>query len=107
MDATFLAVSRLWEHGESQQTIARRLNLSAGKVRKILVTIGAYETDITRLYRSGMTPEAISQKTGKSLQAVNTHIPYDKGMYGAEYPTKNALKVRKTREKQKGGNKND
>lgn len=56
MDATFLAVSRLWEHGESQQAIARRLNLSAGKVRKILVTLGAYETDITRLYRSGMTP---------------------------------------------------
>lgn len=103
MDATFLAVSRLWEHGESQKTIARQLGLSEGKVRKILVTLGAYETEITRLYRSGMTPEAIAQKTGKSLQAVNTHIPYDKGAYNAEYPTKNALEIRKARAK-KGEN---
>lgn len=103
MDATFLAVSRLWEHGESQKTIARQLGLSEGKVRKILVTLGAYETEITRLYRSGMTPEAIAQQTGKSLQAVNTHISYGKGAYNAEYPTKNALKIRKTRAK-KGEN---
>ena len=99
MDATFLAVSRLWEQGESQKSIARHLNLGEGKVRKILVTIGAYETDITRLYKSGMSPEAIAQHTGKSLHAINTHIPYGKGMYGAEYPTKNALRIRKTRAK--------
>lgn len=107
MDATFLAVSRLWEHGESQKAIAHILNLSEGKVRKILVTLGAYESDITRMFRSGMSPDVIAQRTGKSLHAVNTHIPYDKGMYGAQYPTKNALKIRKTREKQKGENKND
>ena len=101
MDATFLAVSRLWEQGESQKTIARRLNLSAGKVRKILVTIGAYESDITKLYNAGWTPEAIAQHTGKSSQAVNTHIPYEKGIYDAEYPTINALRIRKTRAKQK------
>lgn len=107
MDATFLAVSRLWEQGESQKAIAHSLNLSEGKVRKILVTLGAYESDITRMFRSGMAQDVIAQRTGKSLQAVNTHIPYDKGMYGAQYPTKNALKIRKTREKQKGENKND
>lgn len=101
MDATFLAVSRLWEAGESQKTIASSLNLSGGKVRKILVTLGAYESDITKMYRAGMSPEEIVQRTGKSLQAVNTHIPYEKGVYGAEYPTKNALKIRRTREKQK------
>lgn len=101
MDVTFRSVYRLWDEGESQRTIARRLNISAGKVRKILVTLGAYETNITRLYKSGMTAEAIAQRTGKSIQAVNTHIPYDKGMYGAEYPTKNALKIRNTRAKKK------
>lgn len=101
MDSTFLAVSRLWEHGESLRGIAHRLNLSEGKVRKILVTLGAYETDITRLYSAGMPPEAIAKRTGKSLKAVNAHIPYGKGMYGAEYPTKNAIKIRNTRTKQK------
>lgn len=99
MDATFLAVSRLWEQGESQKAIARRLNIGEGKVRKILVTIGKYETEITRLYRSGMSPEAIAQHTRKTLHAINTHIPYGKGMYDAEYPTKNALRIRKTRVK--------
>ena len=100
MDATFLAVSRLWEQGESQKTIARRMNIGEGKVRKILVTLGAYETEITRLYRSGMSPEAIAKHTGKTLHAINTHIPYGKGMYDAEYPTKNALRIRKTRGKE-------
>lgn len=99
MDATFLAVSRLWEQGESQKAIARRLKISECKVRKILITIGAYETDITRLYRSGMTPEAIAKHTGKSLHTISTHIPYSKGMYMAQYPTKNALRIRKTRSK--------
>ena len=40
--------------------------------------------------------------TGKSNSAVCSRIPYGKGMYNAEYPTINALRIRKCRQKQKG-----
>ena len=35
----------------------------------------------------------------KSEKAVIARIPYDKGIYNAEYPTVNALRIRKCREK--------
>lgn len=101
MDATFTAVSRLWEQELSQKEIARRLNISESKVRKILITIGAIETDISRMYASGMTVDEIAEKIEVSVKAVNNHIPYQKGIYNAEYPSKNALKIRKCREKEK------
>lgn len=97
MDATFTAVSRLWEQGCSQKEICRRLNLSNCKVRKILVTIGAIETDESKLYAAGKTVEQIAEITGKSKNAVFGRIPYTKGIYNAEYPTINAMRIRKSR----------
>lgn len=100
MDATFTAVSRLWEQECSQKEIARRLNISESKVRKILVTTGAIETDESRLLKSGLSVSEIAEKLGKSINAVNSRIPYEKGIYNAEYPTLNAIKIRKTRKKE-------
>lgn len=102
MDATFTAVLRLWEQDCSQKEIARRLNLSEQKVRKILVTAGAIETEESKLYAKGYTAAQIMELTGKSDSAVCSRIPYSKGMYSAEYPTINALRIRKCRQKQKG-----
>lgn len=97
MDATFTAVSRLWEQGCSQKEICLRLNLSNSKVRKILVTIGAIETEESKLYAAGKTVDQIAEATGKSKNAVFGRIPYNKGMYNAEYPTINAMRIRKSR----------
>ena len=97
MDATFTAVSRLWEQGCSQKEICLRLNLSNSKVRKILVTIGAIETNESNLYAAGKTVEEIAEITGKTMHAVNSRIPYSKGIYNAEYPTINAMRIRKSR----------
>ena len=99
MDATYTAVLRLWEQNPSMRDIARRLNISHGKVLKILVTAGALETDESKLYVQGKTVPEIAQILGKSEKAVFCRVPYEKGMYGAEYPTINALRIRKCREK--------
>ena len=101
MDATYTAVIRLWEQDCSQKEISRRLNISAQKVRKILITTGAIETDESKLYAKGYTPAQIMEITGKSDSAVFSRIPYEKGMYNAEYPTINALRIRSTRKKKK------
>lgn len=99
MDATFAAVARLWEQKCSQREIANRLNISGPKVRKILITIGAIETDESRLFTAGLSIEEIADMLGKSPKAVLGRLPYIKGQYGAEYPSINALRIRKSREK--------
>ena len=99
MDATFAAVARLWEQKCSQREIANRLNISEPKVRKILITIGAIETDESQLFATGLSIEEIADKLGKSPKAVLGRLPYTKGLYGAEYPSINALRIRKSREK--------
>ena len=98
MDATFQYVLRLWEQETSQKEIARRLRISEQKVCKILVTSGAIETDESRLKRLGMTVPQIAEKLGKSEKAVVCRLPYEKGIYNAEYPTKNAIQIRKCRD---------
>lgn len=100
MDATFLAVSRLWEQNCSQSEIARRLKISQQKVRKILLTIGAISTEESELYAAGYTLEQIVGITGKSQDVVSSRLPYIKGAYNAEYPTIKALRIRKSRQKE-------
>ena len=45
MDVTYAAVLRLWKQEISQREIARRSKISQQKVRKILVTAGAVDTE--------------------------------------------------------------
>nr|DAH41778.1 MAG TPA: Protein of unknown function (DUF1670) [Caudoviricetes sp.] len=99
MDATFTAVVRLFEQGYTQTQIGRKLNLSLGKVRKILLTVGLIETEESKFLKQGLTVEEIAQKLNKTVKAVSSRIPYEKGMYNAEYPSENALKIRETRNK--------
>ena len=102
MDATIQSVIRLWEQELSQKEISRRLRISEQKVCKILVTVGAIETEESRMIKSGLSVSEIAEKLGKSEKSVICRIPYGKGIYNAEYPTINAIRIRKCRDK-KGG----
>ena len=99
MDATFAAVARLWEQHCSVREIARRVKISEAKVNKILLTIGAVSPDDSKLLAAGLSVDAIAARLGKSCKAVLARLPYSKGQYGAEYPTVNALRIRRSREK--------
>lgn len=70
-----------------------------GKVRKILLTVGLIETEESKFLKQGLTVEEIARKLGKTVGAASGRIPYAKGMYNAEYPSENALKIRETRNK--------
>lgn len=101
MDATFTAVARLYEQGLSTNEIARRLSISQQKVRKILISIGAIETVESRMQAAGLNVGEICARLNKSRNAVLCRLPYSKGMYMAEYPTINAIRIRKSRQKAK------
>lgn len=97
MDVTVQSVLRLFEQGVSQKQICARLKLSHTKVTQILVTAGALETEESKLYAQGYTVEEIAQKLKKKPNSVKVRLPYSKGVYNAEYPTINALRIRKHR----------
>lgn len=99
MDATMTAVIRLYEQGEPIKRIAHRLSLSEGKVKKILITAGLYSSPLTRdiaeRTKAGQTVEQIAVALGVSKNVILGNMPYTKGMYNAEYPTINAIRIRK------------
>ena len=104
-DATWTAAIRLSEQGLKPAAIAGRLGISPQKVKRILITAGMYSTPrtekIAAMQETGMTVEEIAEELGISEAAVQSNLPYIKGQYGAEYPTVNALRIRKSRSKNK------
>lgn len=100
MDATYTTILRLWEQDLTRNQIANRLGISNQKVPRVLITAGAIKTEESTLYEQGYTVEQIMQELGKSRKAVVTRLPYIRCMYDAEYPTMNAITIRRWRKKQ-------
>ena len=98
MDATIQTVLRLHEQGIPRRTIAKRAGISLQKVRKILITAGAWSDEtsekIGKLRANGMSVPEITN-------TVWSYLPYSKGMYNQEYPTINAIRVRNSKRKAK------
>jgi hypothetical protein len=65
--------------------VAAEAKISAQKARKILVTAGMYNTPtavkIREMYSHGYDAETISAKIGLGIKAVNSYLPYARGMY--------------------------
>ena len=99
MDATITSVVRLWEQQCSQREISRRLGISEQKVKKVLITAGCLKTRESILAQQGKTVAEIMEITGKGYTAVVSNLPYVKGIYNAEYPTINAIRIKKCRER--------
>lgn len=110
MDRIFTSVLRLSEQGVSLKQIGRQLGISEQKVRKILITAGAWSSEtskkISSLVESGKSLDEIQAVTGLTRNAVLSYLPYERGMQNAEYPTINALRIRKCRQNKKKGEAN-
>lgn len=103
MDALMTSVLRLHEQGLSLKAIARQLKVSEQKVRKILITAGAWSSPTSRkvaeLQAAGKSLDEIAAALGITRNAVLSYTPYDRGMQNAEYPSLNALRIRASRAK--------
>lgn len=82
---------------------ARNFDISDQKVRRILIGAGVYVTPISKkvlnLYNEGVAPEEIGKRLKLSRSAVFASLPYTKGQYNADSPTKNAIQIRECRSK--------
>lgn len=105
MDALVTAALRLHEQGLSIAGIARRIKISEQKVRKILITAGAWSSHlslkIAEMRENGESVDEIAKTLEMTRNAILSYLPYEKGMHYAEYPTINALRIRACRSRKK------
>lgn len=75
--------------------------ISPQKCRRLLIAAGEYSTPlsakISSLYEQGLPIEKIADQLNMRRETVQAYIPYSKGSYHADTPTKNALAIRRHR----------
>lgn len=83
---------------------AALLRISAQKVRKHLIDAGVYESDMAAqvrdLHERGYSTDETAAALGVSRSTVSGYLPYTKGGYLSDTPSKNALRIRRCRSKE-------
>lgn len=96
-------IVKAYDSLQSIKEVALKYNMSVAKVRKILISEGIYENETSRqvqkLHEAGKSADEIAVTLEISMSCVNMYLPYTKGAYGSAAPTKNALAIRKHRER--------
>ena len=98
------AAAGLYTDKMSLQVIAHALSLNPIKVRKLLITAGAYESDTAKLvqqtfcsFRSTQSYSAAVTSTMAALQlsrpSVTSYLPYEKGVYFPGTASKERISV--------------
>jgi hypothetical protein len=89
--------------GELKMT-AEEFHLSPLKVRKLLITAGAYSTklsaQVNQLWEQGKTVEQIQEITGLKKSSVNGYLPYTKVIYKSDQLSSNAERLRIFRQRE-------
>ena len=83
---------------ESLRDTAKAMQLSRTKVRKILITMGEIESEITEramaLREKGYARDEIADALSVSAATLSTYMPYGERVYNREEKTKNAIRVK-------------
>lgn len=81
--------------------LAEEFSMTPIKVRKLLISSGVYQTDISmrinELYKSGKSIKEIQEIVGLSTASVSGYLPYQKTVYNLEISTDVANRLRKYR----------
>lgn len=96
----------LYRSVHSIKGVSESLQISEQVARRYLINAGEYTNDriraILSMYEDGKSVEEICKEFGIKKSAVHSSLPYTKGTY-KDTPSKNAVNIRKCREKIKGG----
>lgn len=96
-------IVKRYKQGTAIKDIADTAGISVGKIIKILVTEDVYSSDtydtIKDLRMDGVDESEIAKICDLGKSAMDMYTPYRKGIYYADTPTKNAIKIRKSRER--------
>ena len=87
----------------SIRAAAQAANVTNQKARKILISAGLYKTKTIdyciQRWEEGASRKEIAEELGIGEKAVKSMLPYSKGEYNLEAPTKNAAAIRRHRER--------
>lgn len=87
----------------SLREVAAEFDITLLKVRKILITVGEYTTDISEqvqdLRLQGKTIPEIMEITGLCRASVHSYLPYRKGIYNAKEASLDAERCKKYRQR--------
>ncbi|MBQ8940697.1 MAG: hypothetical protein IJ062_02595 [Firmicutes bacterium] len=87
------------------ESVAKAMNTTPVKIRRLLITGDYYSTEKSRMVQSmlknGLTVDEISKKTGLGKASVYSYIPYRKGAYMLPEPTLYAEQTRLFRKRKK------
>jgi predicted DNA-binding protein YlxM (UPF0122 family) len=93
-------IETYYKTGSMKET-AKICSVNWQKVRKILITEGLFESDlskdINKHYTEGWKVSDIAHKFNISEKAVNNYLPYSKGVYNRDDMSVNAIRIRKSR----------
>lgn len=86
--------------GSIRQT-ASHFEISPQKCRRLLISSGDWQSPaasrILDLWDQGLSAADIASLLGMRLKTVQAYIPYTKGAYLSDSPTRNALAIRRCR----------
>lgn len=92
------------ETGEMKLT-AEEFDMSALKIRKLLITAGVYHNklsdQVNELYTEGRTLIEIGRITGLGRSSINGYLPYSKAVYNPKELSQNAERIKVFRNRQK------
>jgi len=96
-----------YKPGVSVRAIAKEMELSPMKVRKILITGGVYSTDLSteigELYKDGKTVSEIAELLYTTTANVNSYLPYERIIYNMEERSTEADRQARYRERLRSG----
>lgn len=98
-------LSEAYDESVSLRTLAEEFDMTLLKVRKLLITAGAYSSgvsdEVNELHQSGKSIAEIMEQTGLSRASVHSYLPYKKGVYNMKELTLDAERCRAYRERKK------
>jgi len=101
----YTALKGLVSETETVQILSDSLEVSRGKVKKLLITLGLvkgkYTDQIIELRGKGMSLDEISQTLGLSKGTVTNNAPYEKSIYNTDEPDRYAKAMRELRQRRK------
>ena len=96
-----------YKPGISVRAIAKEMELSPMKVRKILITGGMYSTDLSteigELYKDGKTVSEIAELLNTTTANINSYLPYERIIYNMEEKSVEADRQQRYRERMRSG----
>lgn len=94
-----------YQNGVSVRALAKQMEMSPMKVRKILITGNAYSTDLSteigELWRDGKTVGEIAEILNTSTANVNAYLPYERIIYKMDEKSVEADRQARYRERKK------